>query len=282
MLTLNCFSQLRLDRAWKIAQGFGSRQSLLAFLFMVPQLSAGSELSIQPRTSPRSVAFGRYLASLEHGSPFAGSGPVAVLIEASIPGLYKESALLAVRRIGNNERSEIQIMDMGGDGAVIEEVIARYFTIEDQMEHLPRSSILITPENYRFQLRGQVNTGNGCAYVYDITPRKRRPGLFKGQIWIDGATGAELLVSGQFAEAPLTSGAITFVREIILEASGYTRVTHLSFAVPLLGRSELIVTEHPLTSTSDIPKLQGAPAHKSNLFNLPNSLGALGRTSQIY
>ena len=236
MLTLNCFSQTRWDRPWRIAQ-------ILAFLLVVPQLSAGSELSIRPQTSPQSVAFGRYLESLGHGSPFAGSGPIAVLIQASIPALYKESALRAVRQVGDNERSEFQILGMGGDGAVLQEVIARYFALQEQMENLPRSSILITPENYGFQFRGQVSTGSGSAYVYDITPKKRRPGLCKGQIWIDAVTGTELLVSGQLADTFPTS--VAFVRETNLDASGYTRVTHLTFAVPLLGRSEVMVTESP-------------------------------------
>jgi hypothetical protein len=236
---------------------------------MMPPLSAGSELSIRQQPSPQSVAFGRYLASLEQGSPFAESGPIAVLIQASIPELYKESALLAVRQTGNNERSEFLILGMDGDGSVAEEVIARYFTIEEQMENLPRSSILITPENYRFQFRGQVKTGNGNAYIYDITPRKRRPGLLKGQIWIDAVTGAELLVSGHLTDTSSTSSSITFVREVTLDASGYTRVTHLTFDVRLLGRSELIVTERPLTSRFDVPALPGSPQHRSTLFNLP-------------
>jgi hypothetical protein len=281
MLSLNCFSQMRLDRAWRLALGFGSRGSFLALLFVVPQLSAGSDLLSGQQTSPQSVAFGRYFASLEHGSPSAELGPMAVLIEASVPSLYKESVLLAVRQTGNNERSEFLILGIDGDGAVAEEVIARYFVIQEQMENLPGSSILITPENYRFQFRGQVRTGNGSAHVYDITPKKRRPGLFKGQIWIDAVTGTELLISGHLTDTSSTS-SITFVREINLDASGYTRITHLTFTVPLLGRSELIVTEHPLTSTPDVPTLQGAPQHRSNLFNLPSSQGALGPTSQVY
>jgi len=270
-----------LNRAWGLAQGFGSWGSLIAVLFVIQQPSAAGDL-IGQQTPPPSVAFGRYVASLEHGSPFAESGPIAVLIEASIPALYKESVLLAVRQTGNNERSEFLILGMDGDGAVAEEVIARYFTIEEQTENLARSSTLITPENYKFQFRGQVNRGNGSAYVYDIAPRKRRPGLFKGQIWIDAATGAELLVSGRLTDTPSASSSITFVREITLDASGYTRVTHLTFAVPLLGRSELIVTERPLPSTFDVPTLQGSPQRGPTLFNMPSSQGALGRPTPVY
>lgn len=224
----------------------------MTILFVIPQLSAGGDLSSQ------SIAFSRYIASLEQGSPFAESGPFAVLIEASIPALYKESALVAVRQTGNNERSEFLIVGMGGDGAVVGEVIARYFTIVEQMESLPGSSTLITPENYKFRFRGEVKTGTGAAYVYDIMPRKRHRGLFKGQIWIDSGTGAELLVSGRLTDAFSGTDRITFVRETKLDASGYVRVTHLSFAVPLLGQSELSVEERPLGLT-EMPIPQGLP-----------------------
>ena len=279
---LKCFSHVRLDGVWRLAQGSGSWVILIALLLAMQHLSAGADLSVGQQASPQSVAFGRYIGSLQHGSPFTESVPTAVVIEASIPALYKESVLLAVKQTRNNEPGEILILGMDGDGAVAEEVIARYLTIEEQMERLPRSSTLIAPENYKFQFRGQVKTGNGSAHVYDITPRKRRPGLFKGQIWIDAVTGAELLVSGHLADAPLTSGSITFVREITLAASGYTRVTHLTFAVPLLGRSELIVTERPLPSTFDVPTLQGSPQRGPTLFNMPSSQGALGRPTPVY
>ena len=115
-----------------------------------------------------------------------------------------------------------------------------------------------------------MKTGNGSAYVYDIMPRKRRPDLVRGRIWIDADTGAELLVSGHLTDAPSTSSRITFVREITLDASSYARVTHLTIAIPLLGRSELIVTERPL------PTLQGSPQRGSPLSNLPSSQAGLG------
>ena len=79
--------------------------------------------------------------------------------------------------------------------------LARYFALQEEIENLPLSSIQISPENYRFRLRGEVKTGIDSAYVYDITPRKRRPGLFKGQIWIEAGTGAEVLITGRLEGA---------------------------------------------------------------------------------
>ncbi len=207
------------------------------------------DLSVKLPDSPQSVAFARYVASLENRDPLTESGPVVLLIQASAPDLYKESALLAIRQPGDNERSEYLIAGIDGDGVVVEEVTGRYFKFREEIENLPKSSVLITPENYKFRFRGEVKAATGGAYVYDITPRKRRRGLFKGQIWIEAGTGAELLVSGRFIDAPSRTDSITFVRETKLDAEGYVRVTHLSFAVPLLGRSELMVAECPLRLT---------------------------------
>ena len=101
---------------------------------------------------------------------------------------------------------------------------------------------------------------------YDISPRKRRPGLLKGQIWIDAASGAELLISGRFTDFPSAGENVTFVRETKLDAAGYTRVSHVNFSVPLLGRSEVIVTEastQPETRRFTACRLTGELMHFS-------------------
>ena len=209
--------------------------------------SAAGDLLVRSQPQPESVAFARYLVSLEQHDPFTAAGPVAVLIEASLPHFYKDAQLLAIRRMGENERSEYLIAGLVGDGAALDEVTMRYFALQEEIEKLPSSSIQISPENYKFRLRGEVKTGIGSAYVYDITPRKRRRGLFKGQIWIEAGTGSEVLTSGHLEGAPSIGSSVDFVRETKLDGVGYARVTHLSFTVPLLGRSELVVTERPLS-----------------------------------
>ena len=74
-------------------------------LLMIQHLPA-SDLLVRPQARPEIVAFARYVASLEQHHPFSGAGPVAVLIEASLPHLYKDAQLLAIRKMGENERSE--------------------------------------------------------------------------------------------------------------------------------------------------------------------------------
>jgi len=157
-----------------------------------------------------------------------------------------------------------------GDGAALDEVTTRYFALQQEIENLPLSSIQVSPENYKFRLRGEVKTGIGNAYVYEVTPRKRRPGLFKGQIWIEAGTGAEVLISGRLERAPSIGGSVDFVRETKLDGAGYARITHLSFTVPLLGRSEVVVTERPLGNRDDFQIPQAPLKHESSTLSLPS------------
>jgi len=238
-------------------------------LFMIQHLPA-SDLLERRQSRPESVAFARYVASLEQQDPFTGVEPVAVLIEASLPHFYKDAQLLAIRKMGDEERSEYLIVGIVGDGAALDEVTTRYFALQQEIENLPVSSIQISPENYTFRLRGEVKTGIGSAYVYDITPKRRRAGLFRGQIWIEAGTGAEVLISGRLEGATSIGSGVDFVRETKLDGPGYARVTHLSFIVPLLGRSELVITERPLSGQDDIQRFQEPSTRESGTLNLPN------------
>ena len=194
MLLFKCSSHTLLSRISVLTDRICSWGRAVLVLFMIQHLPAG-DLLVRSQPQPESVAFARYLVSLQQQDPFTAAGPVAVLIEASLPHLYKDAELLAIRRTGENERTEYLIAGLVGDGAALDEVTMRYFALQEEIEKLPSSSIQISPENYKFRLRGEVKTGIGSAYVYEITPRKRRRGLFKGQIWIEARTGSEVLIS---------------------------------------------------------------------------------------
>ena len=267
MSFFECFFHTRLRRISGLSDRICSWGRAVLVLFMIQHLAA-SDLLVRSQSRPESVAFARYIASLEQHDPFTEAVPVAVLIEASLPHFYKDAQLVAVRRMGENERSEYLIVGIVGDGAALNEVATRYFALQEEIENQPLSSIQISPDNYKFRLRGKVKTGIGSAYVYDITPRKHRPGLFKGQIWIEAGTGAEVLIRGRLEGTPSRGSSVDFVRETKLDGAGYARVTHLSFTVPLLGRSELVVTERPLGRQDDIQMPQGSPKHESSTLNL--------------
>jgi hypothetical protein len=231
------------------------KSALLGLLALVPVRARAEGPSIISPAPTESLAFGRYIASIQERDPFTESGPVIVEIEASLPGLYKQSRVLAIRLTGQSERSEYQVLLVDGDATVTQEVIARYLAAQEQVEALPASSVEITPANYKFRYMGAVGTGATSAYVYRITPRKNRAGLLQGQLWIDLTTGVAVLESGHFVKTPPPFvGRIEMVRDTtLLNGSPSVRITHVTLETKTLGRGELTITECRLTAEGESP-----------------------------
>lgn len=220
---------------------------LLLILFTGPAARA-AKVPIVASDRSREVAFARYITSYGERDAFANSGPVGVLIEASLPKLYKEAALVAIRMHGEHGGPALQVLQMAGDATVTAEVIERYLAIQQQLDLLPHSSVIIAPSNYNFHFAGEVKTGDTLAYIYDIAPKKKRPGLVSGQLWIDSGTGHEVMLSGHMLDPAAASGRVGFVRDTkLINGSACGRITHVTFEIPLLGRAEVSITEVNLT-----------------------------------
>jgi hypothetical protein len=220
----------------------------LLVLLIPASVSAEPLAIVQPTAPPQSIAFARYIAWLDARDLFTESGPVALAIAASLPGLDKQGSLLAIREVGESERSQYRILEREGDDIVFERAIAPYFVAQRQAEDLPRSSVSITPRNYRFCYVGTVEAGDAAAYIFRITPKKNRAGLIRGELWIDPVTGAPVLVTGHLVEAYSPSiRSIKVARELTL-LNGYpsARTTHMMIEPRPVGRAELTIIEFPL------------------------------------
>jgi len=117
----------------------------LLILSLMPNARAAGIVVLNE--SSQSLAFARYIASLQNRDPFERAGPVALSIEASLPGLYRDASLLAIRNRGENGRSEYYVLALEGDGTVLSEAIRRYLEIEQQTDSIPAPSVTITPAN---------------------------------------------------------------------------------------------------------------------------------------
>jgi hypothetical protein len=203
-----------------------------------------ADLYIQTRGSSQELAFARHIAAQAQRDPLARSGAVGVLIEASLPELYKSAALLGVRTQAENDTAEFHILQIVGDGTVTEKVIDRYLALRQQIDLLPRSLVAVTPANYKFHYDGEVKTGDTTAYIYDIAPRKKRPGLLVGRLWMDSSSGEEVMLSGHLMNGPTTGDLVELVRDTkLVNGCAFARITHLAWSIPLLGRAEVVVTE---------------------------------------
>ena len=204
------------------------------------------------------MALARYVSSTKEGNGFVQSGPVAVVIEASLPGLYKQSALLAVRQTGKSGHSEYQVLQTAGDATAAQEVIAPYLVAQQEVEQLPLSSVAVLPANYKFTYMGVVGAGLTTAYKFRIMPKKKRSGLIDGELWIDAATGVAVLQAGHFVKPPSDGiRRMDLVRDTkLLEGNPAVRVTHISMDTQLVGRGELTITEIPMNAIGGIEPSQ--------------------------
>jgi len=210
--------------------------------------TSAQRLKIVQPTTNESIAFARYITWLNARDPFSGSGPVALAVVASLPGLDKQGSLVAIRGVGESERSQYGIVQLQGDSIVFERVIAPYLVAQRQAEDLPLSSVVITPRNYIFRYAGAVKTGDSAAYIFRVTPKKNHAGLIRGELWIEPVTGAPVLVTGRLVKTPSTSIRGIHVEREITFVDGYpaARTTRMTVERRPVGRAELTIVELPL------------------------------------
>lgn len=233
-------------------------------VLVIPPHAPGADALSQPNGSP-SLAFARYIASVEKRDPLKRSIPGPILIEASLPALYKEGAVAGICLPDGEGRPTYHLIYAAGDGTVLTEVIGRYFGIEQQMDSIPASTIAITPDNYKFRFAGHVNTGGTTAYIYRITPKRKQPGLLAGHLWMDARTGAEIILTGRSTKVRSIGGPVDVVRDTkLLNGLIYARVSHVTFALPNLGRAQLVITEYPVRPDEDSRQPAQTPSASLN------------------
>jgi hypothetical protein len=218
------------------------RVILLAIL-LASHGRAAEELIVDP-TAQAAIAFARYTVGLEQASTWSLE---TVEIEAALPKLEKQAHLRAIRRLLQLGKPEYQVLEIAGDQTVKRQVIARYLSAEVRAAAIPASSIAITPANYKFRFKGSLNSGGNTIYAFLVAPRKKREGLIKGELWIDGETGAMVRQSGYLVERPsIFVKRVNIVQETALCGGiAEERVTHLSIETRLVGRAELTIHERP-------------------------------------
>jgi hypothetical protein len=238
---------------------FGSasvpRVILLAVL-LVSTVRAG-DVPLVGSTAEAGRAFARYTLGAEQADSWSLE---TVEIDASLPKLKKQGRLSAIRRLLPLGRPEYQVLEIAGDQTVRQQVIFRYLSAEVRAAALPTSSIAITPANYRFHYKGPVKAGKTVAFAFLITPRKKQEGLIKGELWLDGETGAVVRQSGYLVKKPsVLVKRVDVTRETTLQDGiAAMRVTHLSVDTRLVGRAELTIHERPCDITSAGPAVSFA------------------------
>ena len=211
-------------------------------------------LSAATVTWPDSVVENYWAVSQQQERALQGSS-MEVDIEASLPKLKKHGRLHGLRRISRLGRITYEALHFEGDNSVKNHVIARYLAAEAEAQADGSPSLAVTPANYKFKYKGPKQSGAQTVEVFQVTPRRKLVGLFKGEIWIDANTFLCVRESGRLVKTPsIFLKKIEFVKEYdIQDGISVPRQIHSIVDTRLVGPAELTI-DFRNVSLADGPK----------------------------
>jgi hypothetical protein len=169
-------------------------------LLAIPALISVSLLA-ETVPAPEAIIANYCAVARDHAGAFNGAS-MEVQIDASIPKLKKQGRLRALRHISRLGRITYDALRFEGDNTVKNNVIARYLSAETQAQDANAPSLAVTPQNYNFKYRRLASAGGRAAHVFQVTPRKKLVGLYKGELWIDAETYLRVRESGRLVKTP--------------------------------------------------------------------------------
>lgn len=183
---------------------------------------------------------------------------IEVEIYASISRLKKQGRMTGFKLITRAGGVAYRSLRFSGDVIIKTAVIARYLSAETQAAGNPEG-LEISPANYRFAARGTTVYGDRTAYVYRVEPRRKKVGLFKGEVWLDSETSTPLREWGKFVKSPsIFIKGVTFVHDYVLtEGRGTPRRLILSARTILVGKVDMTVWYCPGTPESEVGSYLG-------------------------
>jgi hypothetical protein len=183
----------------------------------------------------------RYVAAQRTQQEALRGARMEVDIDAQLPSLEKKGTLKVLRMI--TKIGQITFQPIGqfiGDPIVKTQVITKYLALEQ--DERQKGSISITPANYKFQINAIITQEDKQIYIFKLTPKRKAIGLFKGELWLDGATGMPLKETGQMVKSGSAwLKSIRFVRDYEMR-DGISVLKHLQSTVDVrvVGKAELI------------------------------------------
>jgi hypothetical protein len=180
---------------------------------------------------------GKYMEAKQTQQAAMRGVRMEVEIDAKLPRQEKHGKLRALRSISRFGQITYKALGFSGDNTIKSEVIARYLAEESK----PHDNAL-TPQNYKFKYKGLVDHEGTRVYVFDVNPRKKAEGLFRGQLWLDAATAMPVREAGHPVKTSLLVKKMEFVQEYEIR-DGVAIPKHFQGTadIRVVGRAELSI-----------------------------------------
>jgi len=210
--------------------------SVLSFAFAAPAYGA-----VATAIAPEAIIQNYCVATQQSLGGKAAS--MDMDIHASLPGQKKQGRFHALRKINPFGRITYAKPEFEGDNAVKNQVVERYLQAEaEAQQDGEAASVAVTPANYKFQYKGEKIEDSRTVHVFQVTPLKKRKGLFKGEVWIDAASYLPVREAGKLIKSPsIFVKRVAFVRTFDIRDGLSIPLQVQSVVDTVFGSAELTV-----------------------------------------
>lgn len=146
-------------------------------------------------------ALDRYLTRSRSPQPGCSDLVFAVRIEASLPKLRKQGSMSGLKLISQTGQIVYRGLRFTGDNFIKTAVIARFLAGDAELAERTAGAG-VTPQNYTFVYDKMSGYNGLVAFVFRLKPKRKRFGLFKGELWLDANTAAPLRLWGDLVKSP--------------------------------------------------------------------------------
>jgi hypothetical protein len=153
------------------------------------------------------------------------------VVRAQLPDTSQQGEYELERKYEAPHTLQFTPIHFTGDGFVRSNVINRL--LQSEVDHVQKDDpglTAISPANYKFSYKGVSRIDDRLVYVYQVKPHKKRPGLFKGRVYLDAYSGMLVRAEGAVVKSP------SFFVKHIEFVQDYTDVQ--SFTLPVHIHSE--------------------------------------------
>ena len=179
--------------------------------------------------------------------------------DARLLKLQKAGHLTGMRYVAKNGHVEFAVKAITGDDTVKKHVIARYLAGE-QENSAKQLDTGINDKNYKFKFKRVLEPESRRVHVYEVSPRKKRVGVYKGELWIDEETALPVRESGQFSKSPspIFLKKVSFTRTY-LNVDGVALPTRIESIIEtrIAGKAELVINYTNFQPGGDAPAAEG-------------------------
>ena len=213
---------------------------VLSLLLAGQLCAAGGDVPNGQNSTPSAI-IDNYLRASQNQLSKPANGSVELEISASVPKLNKAGQLRVLRQISKVGQITYRVLGFQGDNTVKNQVIARYLQTEQRGKG--SEDLAITPANYKFKYRGERDILAKRVYVFQLSPRHKKVGLFKGEVWLDAGSYLPVYEKGRLVKNPsIFFKKVDFERAFAIQ-NGVPVPAHMTSTIQtrIVGKVELDV-----------------------------------------